>query len=229
MALAEEVPVDIGTYLGAFRDKKIRSKNARKLERWIIDMQKVPGFDLKHLVIDGYEYTATDYERLKKRVTRLKKKLSVSAADVLKERESEDFERWVEDAWEQVKTIGKDMVMLFTQRAAELGYYDEKDGKVRMRDFLMDSCNFFVEKRQMIETVEEKIKDLEATCAMFAELSKPQVLRLAALRSYMEFVGVVTQLAAMGVPVPESVILEVRVTVDNVIKSTYLPMRRQST
>jgi hypothetical protein len=89
-----------------------------------------------------------------------------------------------------------------------------------MKDFLEDACNFYINKRDMVETLEAKIKDLKAACATFAEMSKPQVLRITALRSYMEFMTQVTLLDAQGIPVPESIIEEVRATTDRVIRSS---------
>lgn len=225
MASPEEIPEEIQVLFEKCRDKKISAKGRAKLERWIVGMQKVPGFDLKHICIDDFDYTSTDYNRLRKRVQRLKKKLTTSAKEVLREAEADDFVKWVEGAWEQVKTIGKDMVMGWTERASELGYYDEDSGEVRIKEFLVDACTFFVEKRQMIETVEERVKDVEAACQMFAELSKPQVVRIIALREYMDFVQIVTFLAARGIPVPTSVIDEVRSTVDAVMRGAI--MRRE--
>ena len=225
MATVEDVPPDIGALFEKYRDKKTKAKESTKLARWIIEMQKVPGFNLKLLVMDGYNYTVTDWNRLKQMLSRLKKRLGVSAKDVLKEHEAADFARFIEDLWNEAKKIATDTLMRWHSRAIEYGYFDEEKGSVRMKDFIEDACNFYIEKREALETIEERVGDLQATCAMFAELSKPNVLRIVALRSYMEFVSGITLLAARGIPVPESIIMEVKNTVNKVILSTYQPVR----
>ena len=96
-----------------------------------------------------------------------------------------------------------------------------------MKDFLEDACNFYIEKRDLIETIEDRVRDLEAACATFAEFSKPQVLRIIALRSYMEFITQVTRLTAHGIAVPESIVEEVRATTDRVIRLAALPIKRK--
>jgi hypothetical protein len=151
--------------------------------------------------------------------------MAVSATTQLKKLEASDFARFVEDMWSEVLNIGKSTVMKFVERAKEYGYFDEEKGRVRMKDFVEDACNFYIENKELIETVEDKVKDLEATCATFAEISKPQVLRIIALRLYMEFVNQLTLLAAHGIPIPESIIVEVKDTVNNVISSTHQQLR----
>ncbi len=158
---------------------------------------------------------------MQRKVRKLEKKLEQSARIILKERSADDFASFVEELWDSAKTIGTETVMKWMNRATELGYYDEDTKKVKMKEFVEDACNFYMNKRDMLETIEDQLRDLQATCAMFAELSKPQVLRIIALRSYMDFIGKCTQLAARGIPVPESIILEVKGTVNNVILSTY--------
>lgn len=225
MATVEDIPPDIAALFVNYRDKKVKAKEATKLGRWIVGMQKVPGFNLKLLIMDGYDYTVTDWNRLKQMLSRLKKKLGVAAKDLLKEHEAADFAHFLENLWNEAKKIATDTLMRWHNRAIEYGYFDEDKGSVRMKDFVEDACNFYVEKRDMLDTIEERVNDLQATCAMFAELSKPNVLRVVALRSYLEFVNQVTYLAARGIPVPESIILEVKDTVNRVILSTYQPVK----
>jgi len=224
MATPSSLPPEIHDLFIKYKAKKIAAKEVMELCSWIIGMEKVPGFNYKQLVMDGFDFNIREYNRLTKAVERAKKKMTVSARTELKTHEAAAFATFIENLWNEAKNIGQDTVMRWRSRAIEYGYFDENKQAVRMRDFLEDACNFYVEKRDLLETVEEQIRDLEATCAMFAELSKPQVLRIVALRSYMEFINVVTQLAAIGVPVPQSIIDEVRITTDNVIRSAGLPV-----
>jgi len=227
MASPEDVPPDINALLIRFRGKKITKQETMKLGRWIINMKKVPSFKLKPFVEAEYDYTRTDYERLKRMANRLEKKLEISAVDTLKKLESDAFARFIEDTWNEAKSIATDTVMRWRNRAIEYGYFDEEKEKVRMKDFLEDACNFYIDNRDRVETLEAKNKDLEAACATFAEFSKPQVLRIIALHSYMKFITQVTRLAARGIPVPESIIEEVRATTDRVIHSAALPIKQK--
>lgn len=223
MASPESIPSNITALFEKFRDKKVKAKEATELARWIISMQKVPSFNLKSLVMDGYEYTTTDWNRLKQTISRLKKRLEISAKDAIKEHEVADFAVFIENLWKEAKSIATDTVMQWRNRAIEYGYFDKEKEKVLMKNFIEDACNFFVEYKDLLETIEDRIKDTEAACAMFAELSKPQVLRIVALRSYMQFINQITILAARGIPTPESIILEVKNTVNDVILSTHQP------
>lgn len=227
MASPEDVPSDINALLVRFRGKKVTAQESMKLGRWIINMKKVPSFKLKPLVEAGYDYTRTDYERLKRMANRLEKKLEISAVDTLKKLEADAFARFIEDTWNEAKSIATDTVMRWRNRAIEYGYFDEEKEKVRMKDFLEDACNFYIDKRDMVETLEARIKDLKAACATFAEFSKPQVLRITALHSYMKFMTQVTRLAAQGIPVPEAIIEEVRTTINRVIRSAALPIKQK--
>ncbi|MBA7673038.1 hypothetical protein ES703_81226 [subsurface metagenome] len=229
MSSKDQIPDDIKTLFVKAKDKTCRDKEFLRLAEFIISMKKVPGFNLMRLVMDDFEYTRTNYDYLQRKVRKLEMKLGQSAKTLLQDAASDDFARFVEDLWNSAKTIGTETVMKWMNRATELGYYDEDTKKVKMKEFVEDACNFYMNKRDMLETIEDQLRDLQATCAMFAELSKPQVLRIIALRSYMDFIGKVTQLAARGVPVPESIILEVKGTVNNVIMSTYQTARKVQT
>ncbi len=226
MSSVQQVPDDIQALLRKAKEKTCKDKEFLRLAEWIIGMKKVPGFNLMKLVQGEFEYSRSNYDYLQKRVRRIEVKMGQSAKMILKDHESDDFAKYVEELWTEAKTIGTETVMNWMQRATELGYYDEATKKVKMKQFVEDACNFFMEKRDMLETIEDQIRDLQATAATFAELSKPQVLRIIALRSYMEFIALVTNLAARGIPVPESIILEVKGTVNNVILSTYQETRK---
>lgn len=224
MATPSSLPHVIHELFVKYKNKAIDAKESMELCSWIIGMEKVPGFNYKQLSMDGFDFNIRDYNRLTKAVERAKKKMTVSASTELKIHEAAGFATFIENLWNEAKNIGQDTVVRWRSRAIEYGYFDENKQAVRMRDFIEDACNFYVEKRDLLETVEEQIRDLEATCAMFAEMSKPQVLRIVALRSYMEFVNIITQLAAIGIQVPQSIIDEVRITTDQVIRSTGLPV-----
>jgi len=225
MSTPADVPDEIDAIFKRYKEYRATRPETEKLCTWIINMSDVPGFNYKQLCTAGYGYTLRDYNRLKKAVQRIKKKLQPSAATTLKKLEAGDFAKFIEDLWKEAKSIATGTVMKWAERAKEIGYFDEKEGKVRMKDFIEDACNFYLEKKELLDTIEERLKDLEATCAMFAELSKPQVLRILALRSYMEFMSQITFLAARGIPVPESIIIEVKDTVNTIIAGTYRPLK----
>lgn len=225
MATPSGIPHVIHELFVKYKNKAIDDKERMELCSWIIGMEKVPGFNYKQLSMDGFDFTTRDYNRLTKAVERAKKKMTVSAETELKIHEAAGFATFLEDLWNEARNIGQDTVMRWYSRAIEYGYFDENKQTVRMRDFIEDACNFYVDQKDHLETVDEEIRDLEATCAMFAEMSKPQVLRIVALRSYMEFVNIITQLAAMGIRVPQSIIDEVRMTTDQVIRNAGLPVK----
>ena len=221
MSSPEEVPADIGALFKKFRDKDINPKEQTKLLQWIMGVMDDPGFKLRSLTMTGFAFTKRDHDRLQRALNRLQKTLEVSASTKLKELEADAFAKFIEETWEEAKNIATDTVVRWRDKAIEYGFFDKEAGKVKMKEFIEVSCNFFVEKRDMIETVEERVRDLEATASMFAEISKPQVLRIIALRLYMDFVNKVTHLAAIGIPVPESVIIDVKNEVNRVMLSTF--------
>lgn len=140
MSSAEEVPEDIKALFIKAREKTARDKEFLRLAEWIMNMKKVPGFNLMRLVQDGFDYTRTNYDYLQRKVRKLEKKLAQSAEVILKERAADDFARFVEGLWDSAKTIGTETVMKWMQRATELGYYDEDTKKVKMKEFVEDAC-----------------------------------------------------------------------------------------
>jgi len=217
----EEVPADIGALFKKFKDQDIKPKERTKLLHWIIEMMKEKDFSLRSLTMTGYGYTRTDHDRLQRAVNRLQKTLSITATSKMKELESDSFSKFIEETWEEAKNIATDTVMTWRTKAIEYGFFDKENQKVKMKDFIETACDFYVKNVEALEGIEERIRDIEAIAALFAELSKPNVLRIIALRSYMEFVNHITRLAAMGIPVPDSVIIDVKNEVEKVMLSTY--------
>jgi len=215
-----EVPPDIGALFKKFKDRDINEKERSELLRWIIEMMKEPGFSLRTLTMTGYGYSKTEHDTLQRAVNRLQRTLSVTAKSKVRELESDAFTEFIEKTWEEARNIATETVVKWRDKAIEYGFFDQEKQTVKMKEFIETSCNFYVDKREMIEGIEERIRDLEAIAALFAELSKPNVIRIVALRSYMGFVNIVTQLAARGIPVPESIIIDVRNEVDKVMFST---------
>ena len=127
--------------------------------------------------------------------------------------------------WKEAKSIATDTLQRWYRRANEFGYFDKKNETVRMKEFVEDACNFFVENKETVAQKDEEILNLKAAVATFAEISKPNVLRINALDSYIEFTSLCTLLAARGIPVPEAIIMEVKNTVNRVILSTH-PIER---
>lgn len=221
MVEPEEVPPDIGALFKKFKDRDINAKERTKLLQWIIIMMKEPGFSLRTLTMTGYAYTKRDHDTLQRAVNRLQETLRVTAETKVKELEADAFAKFIEDTWEEARNIATDTVMSWRNKAIEYGFFDKDTQKVKMKEFIETACDFFVEKSEMVERIEERVRDLEAVAALFAELSKPNVLRIVTLRAYMEFVNKVTRLAAMGIPVPESVIIDVKNEVNRVMLSTF--------
>jgi len=221
MTTPEDIPPEIGALFAKYKTKQIKPKDETKLLSWIIKMKAVPGFTLKSIVISAFGYNKADYDRLVKALSRMEARLEANVDLKLKELEADALAKWIEETWNEVKSIATGTLIKWRDAAIEHGYFDKEKEKMRMKDFIEDACTFYIEKRDMIAQVESRVRDLEAVATMFAELSKPNVLRIVALRSYMEFVNIVTQLAARGIPVPQSIIIEVKNTVDTVILSTY--------
>ena len=221
MTTPEDIPPEIGALFAKYKTKQIKPKDETKLLSWIIKMKQVPGFTLKSIVISAFGYIKADYDRLVKALSRMEARLEANVDLKLKELESDALAKFIEETWNEVKSIATGTVIKWRDAAIEHGYFDKDKEHIRMKDFIEDACDFYVEKRDMIAQVESRVRDLEAVATMFAQISKPNVLRIVALRSYMEFVNIVTQLAAKGIPVPESIIIEVKNTVDTVILSTY--------
>lgn len=221
MASPEDIPPEIGALFAKFKRKQIKPKEETNLLQWIIKMKQIPGFSLKTIVMPGFDFNRTDYDRLAKAVTRMEQRLETNVDLKLKELEADALAKFIEETWNDVKSIATGTLIKWRDAAIEHGYFDKEKEKIRMKDFIEDACTFYVEKRDMIAQVESRVRDLEAVATMFAELSKPNVLRIVALRSYMDFVNIITQLAARGIPVPQSIIIEVKNTVDSVILSTY--------
>lgn len=221
MATIEAIPDDITKLIEKNKDKSIKAEDRKKLIQWIIGMKKIEGWSLRSLLKKDFDYSETEYNTLANKVRRFEKKLKAAAAEQLKELEKEDFSKFLENLWGEANKIAKKTLMRWYNTAVEYGYYDEETETVRVHKFLEAACNFFVEKSELVRGYESQILDLEATASMFADLSKPNVLRLIAFQSYVEFTSRCVILAAKGIPVPEAIIAEVRNTVNNIIFSTH--------
>lgn len=225
MASSETIPPEIADLFVKNKEKKLKKEGRSKLAYWIIDMKKSPDFNLKRLVIDSFGYSNQDYNTLLVKVSRFEKKLTVTAKDQLKQLEGDAFSIFLTDIWKEAKSIATDTLQRWYRRANEFGYFDKKNETVRMKEFVEDACNFFVENKETVAQKDEEILNLKAAVATFAEISKPSVQRINALDSYIEFTSLCTLLAARGIPVPEAIIMEVKNTVNRVILSTH-PIER---
>ena len=189
-------------------------------------MQKVPGWELKILVVDGYGYDSKAYEKIKRAVARFKKTMEQTATQKLKELQAGDFAQFIENMWNEAKQIATTIVMTWRERAVEYGYYDEETETVLMKDFILDACNFYVDNRDRIILLEEEMLDTRAAAQVFADMARPNILRINALRIYTQFCDHAMALAAAGIPVPDSIIQDVRKTVDSAILTAALPPER---
>ncbi|MBA7612300.1 hypothetical protein ES703_19536 [subsurface metagenome] len=227
MASSETIPPKIAAILVKSKEKKLTKKQKTELAYWIIDMRKSSDFNLKRLVIDSFGYSEQDYNTLWVIVDRFEKGLTVSAKEKLKKLEGEAFSTFITDIWKEAKSIATDTLQRWYRRAVEFGYFDKENETVRMKEFVEDACNFYVNNKETIGSYEEEILNLKAAVSTFAEISKPNVLRIMALHSYIEFTSLCTLLAARGIPVPEAIIIEVKNTVNRVILSTHPAMRER--
>lgn len=225
MATIEQLPDEIATLITKNKDKSIKAKEQKKLIQWIIDMKKTVGWSLRSLLKKDFDYSEAEYNTIANKVRRFEKSLSVSAEDRLKGLEGDAFGVFIDNLWSEAKGIATDTLQRWYRRAIEFGYFDKDTETVRMKEFVEDACNFFVENKEIVGSYGNEILNLKAAVATFAEISKPNVLRIMALHSYIEFTSLCTLLAAQGIPVPEAIILEVRDTVNRVILSTH-PARR---
>ncbi|MQY62074.1 hypothetical protein GH146_02140 [archaeon] len=187
------------------------------------------GWNLRSLLKKDFDYSETEYNSLANKVRRFEKSLSVSAEDRLKNLEGDAFGTFIENLWSEAKGIATDTLQRWYRRAIEFGYFDKDTETVRMKEFVEDACNFYVENKEIVGSYENEILNLKAAVATFAEMSKPSVLRIMALHSYIEFTSLCTLLAVRGIPVPEAIIMEVRDTVNRVILSTHPIMERIET
>jgi hypothetical protein len=229
MATKESVPKEITKLFEKQKEKKKLTKNQKtKLFYWIIDMKKSSDFDLKNFVKNEFGYDDTDYTRLWAKLNRFEKNLEVTSKKQLKKRESEAFADFIDNIWLEAKSIATDTLQRWYSRAIEFGYFDEENESVRMKEFLEDALNFYVENRETIKSNTQKMLDYKAACTAFAEISKPNMVRIMALRSYTEFTKLVTILAARGIPVPEAIIIDVKNTINKALLSTHPAMKERT-
>lgn len=226
MASAENIPEEIADLLVKSKEKKLDKEGRSKLAYWIIDMKKSSDFNLKRLVTDSFGYSQKNYNTLLITVSRFEKKLTISAKEHLKQLEGDAFSIFITDIWKEAKSIATDTLQRWYRRAIEFGFFDKNNETVRMKDFVEEALDFYVANRETVSQKDEKILNLKAAVATFAEISKPNVCRINALDSYIEFTSLCTLLAARGIPVPEAIIIEVKNTVNRVILSTHPRERR---
>jgi hypothetical protein len=229
MTTPEEVPADIGDIILKFRNYQATEAETEKLCQWVHEMRDKPGFNPRALLMVHYGYDTRAYNRFKKAYDRYREKVEAEAKVKLRRLEAEDFSKFVEDIWKDVINTGKRLVKEHYNDAVEMGYYDEKTGNVDMVKFFDDAANFFKENRDVLETVEERIKDIEAAAKVFAEMAKPNILRIMALRAYISFITEAMRLAALGIPVPESIIIDVKETINRLLYSTQPPLKEEIT
>jgi len=215
----EEIPEDVKELFDKYLKKEAEKDDQDKLFRWILGMQKDPKFNLLSLVMEGYGWEKRDYNRLEQALRTAKKRLEMSAASKLKELEQGDFASFIEKLWSEAKTIATETIMTWFERAREYGYYDAETGRVRMKEFIEDSCNFYIQNKENLEILMEQVNDSEAAAKLFADVAKPNFLRLTALRLYTQFMSQVIALGARGIPVPESIIMDVKETTNQIILS----------
>lgn len=221
MTSPEEVPEDMQGLIEQYRAGKISDPDELKLLRWFNGMMKVPGFNLRDLLMAGFGFNDREYNRIQKAMVRFRKRLETSAGDVLKELGAEDFTKFIEDTYKEMRSIATTVLMTWREKAIEYGFYTEETGVVDMKGFLTQACNFYIENKDYLETVDERMKDLEAAGHVWAKLAEPNIVRITALKMYTTFITQVMRMAAFGIPVPEAIVQEVKLAVNNAILSTY--------
>jgi len=226
MTSPEHLPEDVADLFIKFRDKKASKEEQIKLFRWINSMQRVPGFNLKDLVQAGFGYASKDYTRLKVNLSRFRKTMRVTAKDELRRLENQDFATFIENMWNEAKTIATEVVMAWREKALNMGYFDEESGKVKMKDFIMDAVNFYIENKDRLEELQEQMRDIEAAGRLAFRLADPNIAKIYVINAYTRFCAEVLKLASLGIPVPESVILDVKETVNQALLSLKPPLMR---
>jgi len=226
MTSPEQLPEDVSDLFIKYRDQKASKEEQIKLFKWIDSMRKVPGFNLKDLVEAGFGYAAKDYTRLRTALTRFRKMMKVTARDELRRLENQDFATFIENMWNEAKTIATEVVMAWREKALNMGYFDEETGKVKMKAFIMDAVNFYIENKDRLEELQEQMRDIEAAGRLAFRLADPNIAKIYVINAYTRFCAEVLKLAAMGIPVPESVILDVKETVNQTLLSFKQPLMR---
>jgi len=230
MSELEEIPKDVQEFFIKYNAGTIKDEERQKLYKWIVDKKKEDKtFELRTFVRENFAYDEIIYRRLEKAVQRFGKTTEITATKKLKELEAGDFADFIENMWNNAKGIATSVVIGWTERAKEYGYYDKDSGEIRMKDFIEDACNFYIDYKDQIDAMTDQLRDAEAAANLFAEMAKPNTIRIAALRSYTAFVTKVLELAARGIPVPESVIEDVKETVNQVIYTATLPKEELKT
>jgi len=224
MTALEDVPTDIQELFIKYNAGTIKEDERQKLYKWILDKKKEDKtFELRTFVRENFAYDEIVFRRLEKAIQRFGKATEVTATRKLKELEAGDFADFIETMWNNAKGIATSVVIGWTERAKEYGYYDKESGEIRMKDFIEDACNFFIDYRDQIDALQDQLRDSEAALSLFAEMAKPNIIRIASLRTYTTFVTKTLELAARGIPVPESIIQDVKETVNQVIFTATLP------
>jgi len=224
MTALDDLPKDVQEFFIKYNAGTIKEDERQKLYKWIVDKKKEDKtFELRTFVRENFAYDELIFRRLEKAVQRFGKTTEITATKKLKELESGDFATFIESMWNNAKGIATSVVIGWTERAKEYGYFDKESGEIRMKDFIEDACNFYIDYKDQIDLMTDQLRDAEAAANLFSEMAKPNMIRIVALRSYTSFVTKILELAARGIPVPESVIQDVKETVNQVIYTATLP------
>ena len=218
-----EIPKEISEMILRFRAGTLKRPEKMKLFKWFHEMSKVPSFGMKDILRE-HGYTEKEISRFKMALSRYRKTMTVTARDELKRLENEDFATFIETVWNEAKTIATDVVMAWREKAINMGYYDPDNNTVRMKDFIVDAVNFYIQYKDRVEELEEELEDTKAAGKLAFRLAEPNIAKIYVINSYTRFCAEVLKLASLGIPVPESVILDVKETVNRVISSLKAPL-----
>ncbi|GAI68892.1 unnamed protein product [marine sediment metagenome] len=192
----------------AFKNRKITKAERAEFSGLLGELRSHDDFILKDWGTE-HDFDETAYSRLLKLLGRGSKPREVPAPErVLTRQVAQDYAKFLKGLWEETRQVGQDVAMRWMQTAAELGFWDDENDRPRFREFVSAAINFFVENRLKVPELKEEVARLDAVAYTLAQLSQPEVVRLAVHQSYLRFLLDIVALEAGGVKVPEDLILE---------------------
>jgi len=213
------IPDDIEVIIARELQRKASPEDRNRFFEWLTDVYRShPDFNLSNF-LRKRGFSHSDYTRVWRAYKRYTSKIHAPTGAIYRTA-LDDFANFAKKMWEEARDISLDILMGWSDKAKEMGYYNPEKKKIDMKRFIEDAVTFYIQYKYTIEDFEERYRDLEAYARMLQELLKPQIYRVIALRLYISFVNSMMVLQAKGLPVPEEYLLEVRNIVNKFLMST---------
>jgi len=200
----EEMPRKVLLYLERLRDGTITPEQKKELFDWIYEHRAM--IDLKELSA----YVGISLSKLKYHLTQYKKKWRATPEkvieDTLHEESLKDLKKFTRQLWNEVAKLSTETIMKVYSKAKEL--------EIEPSEFIEEAINFYIEYREYIESMQEKIEDLKALSQVLLYALQPSYMKLMAMRLYATFLLEVARLEAQGIPMPEEFVEDMRRMVD---------------